>query len=288
VSSEGLFAIIREAAAHMRRTRTFGLAAEVAFWLFLGLVPLAVVAGYLAARTTTDNWSRLAPVVGTLPTATRELVTSEVFAVSRWDGGAVGLASAAAFVWIASSGIQALFEGLEIETGGARSWGRRRALSILTCITLSVVVAAIGLLVTGLGDALVWLGKYVPALAFIGSIGAPEGHGMRAAVGLFVALAYVMGLYWAGVPSQARRRIPLIPGALIAVVLHVLLTSAYGFYLKRVTHTAFYGSSLAIIGLTLTWLYLMSVSLLSGAVVNHVLGSRKDRLAPQSTRDELP
>jgi uncharacterized BrkB/YihY/UPF0761 family membrane protein len=32
------------------RSRTFGLAAETAFWLFLSMIPLAAVGGLIAAR----------------------------------------------------------------------------------------------------------------------------------------------------------------------------------------------------------------------------------------------
>jgi hypothetical protein len=61
----------------MDRTRTFGLAAETAFWLFLSLIPLAAVAGLAAARISNDHWDRLNPLLTSLPPATRELITSE-------------------------------------------------------------------------------------------------------------------------------------------------------------------------------------------------------------------
>jgi membrane protein len=267
---------LREVVAHARKTRTLGLAAESAFWLFLGLVPLAAVAGLVAARTTASNWAVLAPVVGALPVTTRELVTAELFTIARWNGGTVGATSAALFLWFGSSGVQALFEGLEIETASTRPWGTRRALSILSCVVLSLLVAAIGLLATGVQTWLTRLAELVPSLEPFAAWDAPEGP-LRRAITWTATFGYVCGLYWVGVPADTRRRLPLLPGAAMAMGLAVALTSGYGFYLKRTTNGAMYGASLAIIGLTLMWLYLLSVSILAGAVFNHALATTLGR-----------
>jgi len=262
---------LREIRDHATRVRTAGLAAEAAFWLFLGLVPLAAVAGLVAARTTARNWSAFTPIVGSLPAATRDVVTSELFNVSRWNGGAVGIAGVVAFVWLASSGVQALFAGLELETGTVRAWWKRRLLAMLACVASSFVVALIGLLATGIRDVLAWLGRYLPALSFFGSLGI-RGRVEGLAASCLIAFAYVCGLYWMGIPADARRRMPLVPGAAIAVVLSVISTGGYELFLRNMRSRTVSGASLAVIGLTPMWLYLLSASVLVGAVVNHSLG----------------
>ena len=45
--------------------RALGLAAEMAFWLFLSLLPLAAVAGGAAAKLAVGNWSITAPLLAT-------------------------------------------------------------------------------------------------------------------------------------------------------------------------------------------------------------------------------
>ena len=67
---------VRDLYECMDRGRTFGRAAETAFWVFLALIPLAAVAGLFAARVTTQNWNEFSPVLGALPGPTRELVLS--------------------------------------------------------------------------------------------------------------------------------------------------------------------------------------------------------------------
>jgi membrane protein len=268
----------------MQHTRTFGLAAESAFWLFLSLVPLAAVAGLVAARTTANNWAAFAPVISSLPISTRDLVTTELFHVSRWNGGTIGLTSALAAVWLASSGIQALFEGLEIETGAVRSWGERRFRALVTCIGLSFVVATIAMLTTRVRDLLGWLGRHAPSLAFLSPWSAPIDHLEGFLASALLTFAYICGLYYVGVPSTARRRMPLVPGAAVAVALDVVMTSGYAFYVTQVANANSYGAGLAIIGLTLMWLYLLSVSVLTGAVFNHVLGLPEETASEKRKR----
>src|SRR5882724_3661246 len=68
----GAFHWVKDLYVCMDRTRTFGLAAQTAFWLFLSLIPLAAVAGLAAARVSANNWDRLNPLLRSLPGATRE------------------------------------------------------------------------------------------------------------------------------------------------------------------------------------------------------------------------
>src|ERR1700690_1378810 len=60
------------------RSRSLGLAAEMAFWLFLSLLPLAAVAGLVTAKLASGSWSTTAPLLESLPLATRELVGTEL------------------------------------------------------------------------------------------------------------------------------------------------------------------------------------------------------------------
>ena len=83
---------------------------------------------------------------------------------------------------------------------------------------------------------------------------------------------YVCGLYWIGVPPHARGRLPILPGAAVAVAMQVALRFGYGYYVARFSNGAAYSAGLAVIGLTLTALYLFAVALLTGAVVNRKLG----------------
>lgn len=264
----------------LERGRTFDLAAQTAFWLFLSLIPLAAVAGLIAARFSIGNWQRLMPLVSALPGSTRDLVRSELLTVSRWNGGTVGLTSGAVFIWAASSGVHAIFDALEMETGARRNWGKKRLLAVATCLILSVAVAILALIGPGLEGGLEWLSQYVPRLAIFRGEPTMYGRLMRIAVSAILLFGYISGLYWIGVPQEVRKGVPIVPGAIVAVVLEGALSLGYSLYVARMGVGAVYGAELKIIAVTMTGLYFFSIALLSGAVVNRKIAARRVRPPP--------
>jgi membrane protein len=246
----------------LERTRTFGLAAETAFWLFLSLVPLLAAAGLVAARITKANWSRMAPILPSLPDSTRDLIQHELEKVARWNSGTVGLTGAVVFVWLASTGVHSIFEAFEVESGAPRSWIKRRLLAIATCAALSIVVPTLAVL--------------GPGLERIIAMATPNGSDfefstpmdiLRGALSFAIAFGYVSALYWVGIPRPGKKRAYLIPGALVALVLQAAMSFGYTFYLSRFTEQAAYGAGLGLVAATLMALYLFALSLLSGAAV---------------------
>ena len=253
------------------RTRVFGLAAETSFWLFLSLLPLAAVAGLVAARFSVEHWSEVTPLLSSLPEAARLLIAQQLVEVSAWNQGTVGVTAGLVFVWLASSGIHSIFDSLELETDASRPWWKKRLLAIATCIALSVAVAILTVLGPGLEGALGWLGRWIPLLAGVGEP-TPVGRVFRFLTSTLIVFAYVSGLYWVGVPAPARRRMPIVPGAVVAVVLEILLGLVYAVYLRKVGTGNAYTAGLAVMGITLMGLYLFTLALLTGAVVNRKLG----------------
>jgi membrane protein len=246
----------------LERTRTFGRAAETAFWLFLSLVPLLAAAGLVAARISTANWRRVTPILLSLPQSTRTVIQQELEKVARWNGGAVGLTGAVVFIWLASTGVHSVFEAFEVESGAPRSWVKRRLLAIATCAALSVVVATLAVIGPGL--------ERIVEMATPNGSDFESSTAMDIARGMLsfaIAIGYVSALYWVGIPRPGKRRAFLVPGALVAVVLQAVMSFGYAFYLSRFTEQPVYGAGLGLVAATLMALYLFALSLLSGAAV---------------------
>ena len=258
---------------HLERVRTFGLAAEMAFWVFLSLIPLAAVAGLVAAKLATENANAVGPFLMAMPPATRQFVQGELGNVAAWNGGSVALPAIVMFAWLASSGIHSIFDALEIQTHSSRPWWKKRLLALAACIALSVGIASVTLLMTGLGWVEQLLHDGLPAVvtretSLLGKLA-------RFVVGACVALSLEIGLFWFGVPSIARHRLPLLPGAVLATVLQGALGYGYSFYIGKAGDGGAYQGALAAIGVTLTALYLLSCAILLGAELNRYLGARK-------------
>ncbi len=262
-----------ELVSGLARARTTGLAAEMAFYLFLAVVPLAAVAGFAAARLATGNPWLTTSALGAVPPQVRDLLAAQLERVAAWHGGAVAPLAIATFLWLASSGVQAVFDALEVqEHAERRPWWKKRLLAIATCIVLSLGVAVLALLGTGLE----WIGTLagrLPAWAMAAS--GPVAHGVRLALGFVVAVAMLCGVYRIGVPRAQRSGMPTLPGAVVAVVLMALLGWGYGLYLARLGgNSDVYKAGLAAIGFTMTTIWLLSIALLVGAQLNCVVATR--------------
>jgi membrane protein len=258
----------------MTESRTLGLAAEMAFWLFFSLLPLAAVGGLVLARLALTRGDLADMVVGSTPPAARELVASQLGLVARWNGGAVAPLAAVVFVWLASSGIHSVFDALEVQSGIARPWWKKRVIALGTCVGLSFGVALLALLRTGLGWLFRLAGANLPhALAFW------QGSWflavVRVAFGILIGFGLVVGLYAAGTPRLRHRDVVIVPGALLAVCLQATSGLGYGLYVHVLGTGNAYQAGLGIIGVTMMSLYLFCLALLVGAELNRAVADHR-------------
>jgi membrane protein len=255
--------------------RSLGLSAEMAFWLFLSLLPLAAVGGLLAAKLAAGNWSTTAPLLESLPLASREMLRTELGRVAAWNGGKVGIGAGLVFIWLASSGIHSIFDGIELETEATpRPWWKKRLLSLGTCVALSLGIASLTVLGTGVGRLwhLAHGADWIQALPIESSLVWEIG---RLVIGAAVSFGLISGLYWIALPHGTRRHMPIAPGALVALGLQVALGCGYAFYIKQAGDGGAYQAGLASIGVTMTALYLFCLVLLVGIKVNQMLFERR-------------
>ncbi len=254
------------------RARTLGLAAEMSFWLFLSLVPLAAVAGLVAARVATARASLVGELLASVPPDARKMIEAQVQQVANWQGTTVAPVAVAMFLWLAASGVHSVFDALEVQAGVSRPWWKQRLLALAACAGLSAGVALLGLLAVGLG----WMGALAGRAVPVAGVGATvAGVVLRTVASLGIGVGMVTGLYRVGIPREARARIPILPGAILAVVLTAGLGFGYRVYVSTTGTGDAYQGGLAVIGVTLMTLWLFSVALLLGAELNRVVAERR-------------
>ena len=273
---EGGLGWVKEFVSEIERSRATGRAAEMAFWLFLSLIPLAAVAGLIIARIAVSS-ADVTSLLASLPGETRELVARQLHHVAAWNGGSVAAPAALVFVWLGSGGIHAMFDVLEVNAEASRPWWKKRALALASCVALSVGFAIITVLAAGLSRVLAFLRGTIPIEQFESRHHVPGlvDSVVRFGVGGLTALGLVAGIYLVGIPRTARKRTPVLPGAFLAVLLQAGLGYGYIFYLSKVGVHSAYQAGLSIIGVTMIALYLFSISLLAGAELNHVFARRR-------------
>ncbi len=255
------------------RSRTTGMAAELAFWLFLSLIPLAAVVGLVVAKIAVSS-SDLSTILASVPPESRDLIVKQLSHVAAWNEGSVAAPATAVFFWLASGGIHALFDLLEVKAGASRPWWKKRAIALATCLGLSVGTAIIAVLATGLNRIVAFLRGTFLFSGFESEAGLFDSV-VRIAIALLTALGLVAGLFFIGVPKRVRKKTPILPGAVLAVGLQALFGYGYVFYLSKVGVGSAYQAGLSIIGVTMMALYLFAVALLVGAELNHVIAESR-------------
>jgi membrane protein len=264
---------VRQMMHGMAQARTFGLAAEMSFWLFLSLVPLAAVGGLIAARFASQH-VMAGPLLASMPPEVGKLIRDQVSRVANWQGRTVAPVAVGSFVWLGASGIHAVFDALEVQTGARRPWWKKRILAIAMCIGLSLGIGVLALLAVGLEWLEGMLGRVV---SHVSGEGTTATTVVRTATGLVLAIGMVSALYRVGIPREARARVPTLPGALVAVSLIALLGSGYRVFISTMGIGDAYEGGLAVIGVTLTTLWLFSVAVLLGAQLNRLAAERRAR-----------
>jgi membrane protein len=250
------------------RARTLGLAAEMSFWVFLSLVPLAAVVGWLAARVATTHSTIGSSMLAGVPPDARQLVQRQLERLAASKGSTVAPLAIATFVWLAASGVHAVFSALEVQTGRSRPWWKTRALAIVTCVALAMGTAVIAILGTGF----VWAGRQaesaLPPVVVRLVTGGDISFVVRSVLAAVLAIGMTVGIYRVGVPKKEGQRLPMLPGAMLSVVLQALLGFGYGLYVARLGTGSAYQAGLAVVGVTLMTLWLFSIALLLGVNLN--------------------
>jgi uncharacterized BrkB/YihY/UPF0761 family membrane protein len=90
------------------------------------------------------------------------------------------------------------------------------------------------------------------------------------------AVGGLAGFYRFSVSHSARVKRRVLPGAFLAVFLWIVVTWAFGFYVKTLASYAVFYGSLAAVAVLLVWLWLVSLSILVGAELNSQFEGLRD------------
>lgn len=259
-------AVLHDAFQRAIEARLLPIAAEVAFFALLSLVPalsiLVLTYGLVLDRT--SLWDQIAPFIGLLPEMAQEILkdqTARLVQTARSDVSLNLVAGSLMTAWSANAATKALFEAINLLHGQreTRSFMRLNLLSLGT--TLGGVIFLVG--------ALVALGILPLIRTYI-----PEISGLDWALSSLrfpiLALLCVVALAWlfriALIEKIEFRR--FLPGATLGVLLWAAISFGFAGYASRLGHySATYGSLAAVI-VFLTWLWLSVAAWLAGAAFN--------------------
>jgi len=264
----------------LRAHSAFEASAAVAFWFFLSLVPLLVLAGYLLGLVARAHGVNvlLAPLLDVVPGTAEGLVRKELERLAGGGAPSVAPLGVAGFLWTASSGLHNLMDVFEVASAARpRPWWTQRAIAIAWVLVGLAVVCGLAWLLVNSEPT---LNERQEALRAAVRAHVPPGHrahrplhtpGERVVAAgslLVVRTSLLAGFYRFAVehPAGVRRRV--WPGTAVAVVSWLAVSWAFGAYAVSIADYAFYYGSLAAVAVLLVWLYLTSLALVLGAEVN--------------------
>ncbi len=247
------------------------IAAGVAFYGFLALVPLlgAIVLTYGLVAEPETVIRNMQALTAVMPREAASLIGEQLMNVVQTSGGKKGfglLLALALALFGARNGAGAIITALNIAYEEEESRGFIRVNLLALGMTAAAVLVAILALVAV--TALGYLHELFPGTpAFLLALGKIVTYVLLTLAGAAAAAT----LYRYGPSRQKARWAWLTPGSVLAAVLWVLLTLAFGIYVANFgNYDATYGSLGAVVVL-LTWMYLSSYILLFGAELNSEL-----------------
>src|SRR5947209_6454759 len=161
VPPRGWFDVLKRTKLGMRDTHASIVAAGVAFYAFLALVPalIAVVIVYGLVANPADIKDQISSFANAAPRDAQRLLTSQLTSIGRSAGSAAGIGALIAIggaLWSASSGMAALNTGLTIVNRETETRGfvKRRVLALILTVLAVIGVVLMLALVVGLPSVL--------------------------------------------------------------------------------------------------------------------------------------
>ncbi|MCE5244142.1 MAG: YihY/virulence factor BrkB family protein [Syntrophobacteraceae bacterium] len=253
-----------------KRVRCTHLAAEAGFWFMYSLFPFLIS---IVATASTIPRARQSGVITlmrrVLPKAVYDLAEPTVTNV--FAGASITFAAGTFLLalWAASRAVMGLIRALNevYEVEETRPYWKARGIAVLLTATLLIVYL--------LGFMLLVIGPVISNF-LIKHTGWSDSITLLLELSRFgiITLAMITGfsLIYAFAPNHNGFRRPILPGAAVAMLGWFGVSRAFSYYLQNFANfNRLYGSLGAVI-ILMTWLYLISLMILIGGVVNGEIG----------------
>jgi membrane protein len=250
-------------------------ASSLAYYFLLALFPLVIsLISLLSVLQATDLVTRFMESLGEImPAEAYSLVVAQVErTLSRPRTGLLTL-GALGTLWAASAGVSSLMGGLNraFDVAEDRGFLGRRAVAIGLTLALAFLTI-LGAVLLMAGDRISWWIASLVGLAWLSTVGTIVNY----AVGLGMMFLGLSVIYTFGPNLKDRTWRWASPGALVAVGLFVLASTALSVYMRYSGsyNDVTYGGLSAVIILML-WLYNLGLAIAAGAEVDSVIAAAK-------------
>jgi membrane protein len=283
------FQALKATVQDFQRDDALGLAAQLAYYLILALFPFILVLVSLMgtfgspelASEVLGYFQRVMPqqAYEIIETFTADIISGERPAPYLFSFGIL------LTIWAASGAFAALINALNraYDVQETRPFWKVRGIAILMTLGLSVLILA-GVLLLVVGEP---IGRAVASIFGLGDLFLLVWDVVRWPAALFFMVFTVALLYYFA-PDVEQPFRWITPGGLIGVLLWVLASVGFNFYVSNFgSYNKTYGSIGAVIVLLL-YLYISSLTILFGATLNATLVRMKEEISGKQILDAKP
>ena len=283
------FQALKATVQEFQRDDVMGLAAQLAYFLILALFPFILV--LVSLMSLVGNPELASKVLDYF----RQVMPGEAYElIKTYTGGVISGQRPAPYLfsfsilftlWTASGAFAALINDLNraYDVQETRPFWKVRGIAILMTLGLSVLVL-IGVLLLVVGEP---IGRAIAGFFGLDDLFLLVWDIARWPVALFFMVFTVALLYYLA-PDVEQPFRWITPGGLIGVLLWVLASVAFNFYVSNFgSYNKTYGSIGAVIVLLL-YLYISSLTVLFGATLNAILVRMKEEISGEQILDAKP
>lgn len=264
-----IFVVLQDLSLQMRKQNISAYAANIAFFIFLSVVPMLMLICTILPYTPLTEANLVTAVTDLTPDMLDPLAESLIGDVYNRSAGILSIA-AIATVWSAAKGVMALMQGLNAVNGveDTRNYFVIRGIaSFYTVVMLVVVILSLFLMV--FGNQLVTLALHrIPRLENVVSFVMNFRFIM-----VWAILTILFAAIYAYVPDLKLKFKDQIPGAVFSAVVWSVFSWGFSIYVTYGNTYGIYGS-LAIIIIVLLWLYFCMYITMVGAYLNRYFNSK--------------
>jgi membrane protein len=283
------FRVLKTTVQEFQRDDALGIAAQLAYYLILALFPfILVLVSLLGTFGSPESASKvLAYFQRVMPEQAYEIIETFTANIISGQADAPGLFTFGILftIWASSGAFAALINALNraYDVQETRPFWKVRGIAILMTLGLSVLIlVGVLLLVLGpqIGTAIANVFGLEETFLLVWDIA-------RWPAALFFMMFTVALLYYFA-PDVEQPFRWITPGGLIGVLLWVLASVGFNFYVSNFgSYNKTYGSIGAVIVLLL-YLYISSLTILFGATLNATLVRMKEEISGRQILDAKP
>lgn len=267
------------------RTKAFDVAAGVAFWAMMSMIPLLMtVVALISLLPVPSMLPQLLTVLSILvPPESLAMVESVVGGLTGSHGGALSF-GVVGYIWATTGGFTSLIAALNIayDVKMERPWLRDRWQALILTFTSGGLIT-VSLLALIAGPQ---FGHIVVRMIPIPTSFERMWPVIRIAT-VFVCFVVALELVYFLGPNMRQRFRSTLPGAVIAIALWFAGSYGLDFYLDHLAnYSRMYGGLGAVIGL-MFWIYITALAILIGAEFNAELAKRRDSIFRRHVQEML-